>query len=281
MTSGPDGGCGCEDDGTPTNPEPVPEPSLDDEPCPHEIQNWTEMVNYVKSQLGAGVVCVEVSDQQIVEEIENCIQITQRYLSGEGNYEAIIPLQTESGVAEYHIDANIAQVIKILGPFGPGDVTNWFSAEHHLLYPALLSGNMFRASGADGGRAILGNFETQMQYIKDIDIEFGTHYYPLSWREQAKLLTIAPTPECQHVLGLHVYLKERCIHLFNNILFKRLVVGGVGMRWARNLLKYASLTLPGGSNIAASELLNTYKEQYDQWLERIRTEGDAPAFVIG
>lgn len=272
--------CGCDDSGN----DPIPPddgPTIDDEPCPHEIKNWAEMIYYIKSQLGAPVVCVEVSDQQIIEEIENCVQLTQRYLGGEGNYEAIIPLQLERGVAEYYIDADIFEVVKILGPFGPGDITNWFSAEHHVLYPALLSGNMFRGMAADGGQGILGNWETQMQYIKDIDINFGKHYYPMSWREQAKLLTISPTPKHDDVVGLRVYLKELCVHLFNNILFKQLVIAGVGRKWARSLIKYASLTLPGGSNINASELLATYQTQYDSWLERIRNEGDAPGFFVG
>lgn len=269
----------CECDLENICPEPIPEPIEVEEECPDRIVNYTQFSDYILASLGAPVVCVEVDPNQMRAVIDDCIMLTQRYLGGEGSYDAVVPIELVPGVAEYKITSpNILNVIRILSGYGPGDILNWFSAEHHLLYPALLSGNMWRGGTGDGGRAILGNWESQMQYIKDISMTFDKKF-EIVWREQAKILTLMPTPRDHITVGLLCTVKEDCIHLYNNILFRKLAIAACGKLWARNLLKFSSLTLPGGSQIAASEMNSTWTTEYDQWLERIRTEGDSFSFT--
>ncbi len=51
------------------------------------VTSLSEMRDYVKRELGAPVNCIELTDDQVDQSIENAIAMFTRYMYGEGLYE--------------------------------------------------------------------------------------------------------------------------------------------------------------------------------------------------
>jgi len=249
---------------------------LNSSSCPGKISSWKEMVNYVKVQLGAGVICVELSDDQINNSISEAVAFTQRYLWGEGYYEKMITIDVKKGISDYVIDADIISIISVLNK-------GFFLSTDNFRWNDILNGIVFSNrgySGRDGGQGVIANWETQMAYLKTLEEQFGNHY-TARYNAGSKILSISPVPKKDESMAIHCYIAEDCKAIFNNILFQKYVVGVCGVKWARNLLKYSSVNLPGGANISASELNSTYTEQETYWRDKIIEEGRWSGISIG
>lgn len=244
--------------------------------CPRKITSWKEMVNYIKVQLGAGVICVEISDEQINNSISESIAFVQRYLWGEGYSERAFPVDLKKGQTDYVIDADIISVVGILA-------RGFFLSTDNFRWNDILNGIVFSNrgfSGRDGGQGIIANWETQMAYLKTLEEQFGKHYTG-SFDSGSKTLRISPAPKQDMSVAIHCYVAEDCRAIFNNILFQKYATAVAGVKWARNLLKYSSVSLPGGANISASELNSTYTEQETYWRDKIIEEGRWSGISIG
>jgi len=251
--------------------------NLNSASCPKKISSWKQMRDYIKVALGAGVICIEMTDAQIDIAITEALQIVQRYLYGEGHREKFIIIDLKQGQGEYVIDADILSVVAILNK---GILMNTDNFRWNDLMNGLIFSNQGFAGGRDGGQGIIANWETQMAYIKTIEEQFG-HTYQGQFDPGNKVLTVHPIPRQDFTAAMHCYVAEDCHGLFNNILFKKYATALAGIQWSRNLLKYASVQLPGGANVSASEIASQYQEMEKTYLEKIEKEGIYSTLSIG
>lgn len=122
----------------------------------------------------------------------------------------------------------------------------------------------------------LSNYQWMMQYIESIEYYFKT-MFQAHWRADAGILQVYPTPkQCYNAILIY-YKKEAAIYLYNNPLFKQLVVAMAKMQWGTNIGKY-SADLVGGGSVNYADMKSEGKEEYTEIMESIKGESQPPDF---
>lgn len=269
----------------PPHPGPRPEPCQSDPILDSTmIQNMAQMRNYIKMMLGSPVICVEISDEQLNFIIGDCIRYIQRYYYRQGNYRDYMILDLIPGVTHYKICQELETVVDFQTANWLGDINELFTLPHNALYDSIMSMNsssIFKGScygNSAGYGDILGSWNAALQWLEQAKIDFGESYQ-VRYNEKEKELSIWPSPRhpCKGIM--EVYKRQRSVKIFNDIMFRKLVVARAGMVWCNSLRKY-SLTIAGGGQLNADSLFASYKEEYDYCLENIRLESPNGEFWV-
>ena len=115
----------------------------------HEIQNIPQLIAYIKGQLGSPVICVEISDSQLIDIIRDMVQYIQRYYYREGNYRDYLVLDLIPGCTHYKICQELESVVDFATANWLGDINELFTLPHNALYDSVMSMNassIFRGS---------------------------------------------------------------------------------------------------------------------------------------
>lgn len=251
------------------------------------INSDGDMRVYILRQLGYPVINIEVSDDQLMDIVYDTVQEVQRYLIDEGAYRDYIIFTTSANVANYPVanmvdgTGNSLSALDLAGiydftvSFGMDGINTLFSPTHILLYNQYVEQGSYPGGPSTGstGGLVLADYQIAMMYLDSINEMFGK-YYVASWNDGLKSIYISPTPNMALTGVLNVYRKQMAINIYNNPLFKKLVVAKVKMMWGSNLKKY-SLTMPDGMSINGSEIYQEGKEDWDKWFERLYDESQA------
>jgi len=255
------------------------------------INSWDGMRNYIFTKLGAPVINIEMTEEQVDLAIEDTIRDFWHYNTGRGNYMDYIIFQTSAGVSEYPISAirdlktsatydDIEAIYDFSVREGLDGLNTLFSPQHILLYDQYVTQGGYPGGPVDnaGIGMTLTNFYTSMMYIESIREAFGK-YYRAVWIPGKRVMKIVPTPiDC--VQGVIVaYRRELATDLFNDELVRKLSLARAKIQWGRHLNKYGG-TLPDGLNINGDAIFNEGKEEEEKYLEWIRSESEPPDFFI-
>lgn len=242
--------------------------------------------NYLKVTIGQPVINIEVADEQFDQIIEDSIQDFQRYTYGEATYRDVMTITLSAGTSAYFLGDEIDSILDISLSFGNNGINDLFTPQHNLLYNDWVNGNYPGGPGGGygresgmGGALVMGNYDISMVYLKEIEDHFARKY-TCDFNPNSSIVRIWPTPNANSLAMLTVYKKETAINLYNNPLLKKLARARVEILWGKILRKY-SMTLPGGGNINATEIIATAKEEEAAALEAIRMETDPAIFMIG
>lgn len=246
------------------------------------IQNMAQMRNYIKLMLGSPVICIEISDQQLNYIIGDCIRYIQRYYYRQGHYRDYLVLELQPGKTHYKICQELETVVDFQTANWLGDINELFTLPHNALYDSVMSMNsssIFRGAcygNSAGYGDVLGSWNAALMWLEQAKIDFGESYQ-VRYNEKEKELSIWPTPR-KPVRGImEVYKRQRSIKIFNDVMFRKMVVARAGMVWTNSLRKY-SITIAGGGQLNADSLYSSYKEEYDYCLENIRLESPPGEF---
>lgn len=255
------------------------------------IQNLDQFVDYVKLMLGGMVNAVEMSDEVIIQIIENSTLEIFRYLYEEATYLDYVAVTLSAGVDSIPTSAlrdmhgnivdNVHDVYNFQVSFGLDGINTMFSPTNILLYDAYTNKGNYPGNygqSVDGGMLTMANYEIAMGYLKLINNTFSK-MYTINYRPQAEILEIIPTPK-QNLLGiLTLYRRESVESLYNHVLMQKLVVGRCMKQWGLILGKY-NVTLPDSSTINYQMYLEEGKAMEQDAMERIQSEGAVCDFFI-
>lgn len=270
----------------PPRPRPVepppPSPNCDPVRMSTEIQNMAQMRNYIKMMLGSPVICIEISDEQLNYIIGDAVRYVQRYYYGMGNYRDYLVMELVPGQTHYKICQELESVVDFQTASWIGDINELFTLPHNALYDSVMSMNsstIYRGAcygNSSGFGDVLGSWNAALMWLEQAKIDFGESYQ-VRYNEKEKELSIWPSPR-HPVRGImEVYKRQRSVKIFNDIMFRKLVVAMAGMRWCNTLRKY-SITIAGGGQLNADSLYSSYKEEYDWCIEQIRLESTQGEF---
>ena len=248
------------------------------------IQNVAQLRNYIKLMLGSPVICIEISDQQLDYIIGDALRYVHRYYFRRGHFRDYLIMELQPGKTHYKICQELETVVDFQTSNWLGDINELFTLPHNALYDSVMSMNsssIFRGScygNSAGYGDMLGNWNASLMWLEQAKIDFG-EAYQVRYNEAEKELSVWPTPR-KPVRGImEVYKRQRSIKVFNDIMFRKLVVAWAGQVWTNALRKY-SLTIAGGGTLNADSLYSSYKEQYDWCIEQIRLESPAGEFYM-
>lgn len=244
------------------------------------ITTLVDFRDYIKRQLGADILCVEVSNDQIDDCIENACSQFLRYMYGEGLYEDYMIVSVSANVSAYSV-SGIEDVVDTYLSRLDG-INTLFSPTNMLMYNDWLLGNAMGGQadlGASNGM-ILTNYETAMMFLAQVNQFFGLNYTS-NYRRGSSTLVLTPTPKVDGSIMLKVYKRESAINLYNHILVKNLAVGLTKKVYGgMNLGKY-NVTMPGGGTVNYQFIYDQGKEESELALEAIRSEGNPMPFLVG
>jgi hypothetical protein len=125
----------------------------------------------------------------------------------------------------------------------------------------------------------LSNFVQFKQQMQLIDQVFGSKILHV-YRADAGLLTVNPTPKKDEVYLMRYWRREEAVFLYNNPLYKALVIALCGIKWGENVGKYSN-TMAGGGSINADAIKSDYKEKLQTATENLKKESWQPLFRRG
>ena len=70
---------------------------------------------------------------------------------------------------------------------------------------------------------------------------------------------------------MKVYKRQRTEQMFNDPIFRKMLVAHCGKLWTNRLRKYV-LSIPGGGQLGADSLYASYEKDYDWCVERVELE---------
>jgi len=254
-------------------------------------------VNFIKTQLGAPVINIEVSNRQIQLVIDKTIKDFHRYNYGEGNFLDYAVFTTSAGVSTYNLSGqNINDVVSFDVSSDVDGINTLFSPTHILLQEQGV-GSMFSVgtmgyggspgvrpdAGMGGGVPQVGmqltSYTIASQYLALIKDMFGKIYSTnwIPWKEE---LIIVPTPPTQMIGLLTLYRKENELALYNCGLVQDLATARTKILWGEIIAKY-SVTLPGSGTINGERLIQEGKEEEERILTEIRGQSEPIDMMIG
>lgn len=248
------------------------------------ITSMEEFRAYIKQELGAPVVCVEVSNDQLNNAINKAYKYFSRYMYGEGLYEDFIKLQVTSGTSAYSLsgiedamDIDFSSCCNLNALFTPANLFTqpYISHSNYNSFGSSLNGNY--GYNATGGLE-LAEWDIAMGYLKDWKERF-CKTYRVDYRQGPGILQLVPTPMTSGTALIRVYKKESAMDLYNHIFFQELACAFARIQWGNNIGKY-SITLPGGGTMNGAEILQFGIAERDRILERLETEGEPNDFYV-
>ena len=284
---GPWPGTGPKPDILPPHPPAPPHPPFkppvrDEFMDAMNIQNVAQMRNYIKMMLGAPVICIEISDQQLNFIIADTVKYMWKYYFREGNYRDYLVMDLVPGKSHYKICDELESIVDFQVSDWMGTINDLFTLPHNALYNTVMSmGSSFTGScysNAGGFGDVLGHWNAALVWLEQAKMDFGESY-TVRYNEKEKELSVWPQPD-HPVRGLmEVYKRQKSSKLFNDVIFRRMVVARAGMIWTNALRKY-TLSISGGGSLNADSLYSSYKEEWDDCREQIRLESPLGFFEI-
>lgn len=249
-----------------------------------EIQNVAQLRSYIKGQLGAPVICIEITDQQLNFIIADTIKYFQKYYYKVGNYRDYLVLDLIPGCTHYRICDELNSVLDLKTTDWMGCINDLFTLPHNVLYDSVMGMNnsMIYRGGVAGASAgfgdVLGSWNATLAWLEEAKMNFAKTY-TVRWNEKDHELSVWPSPERPEKALLEVYKKQKSYRLFNEILFREMVVAKAGMIWTNALRKY-TLSISGGGTLNADSLYSSYETMYKDVKDQIRLESPNSEFWI-
>lgn len=250
-----------------------------------KIDNLAQLRNYVLLQLGSPTICVEISEQQMNVVIYDCILYCWRYYMNVGTYEDYLRMDLKKGITHYKLCQELESVVDFeLASWLNNGINDLFTVPHNLLYNEIMSMNGMAYGGACWGTGsygdTLGHWNAALVWMEQARMDLGKSYQ-IRYNQQEKELSVWPTPDHDDVGLMRVYKRQKVSSIFQNPMFRKMVVAKCGMIWTIGLRKY-SLTLAGGGTLNGDSLYASFKEDYDYALEQIRLESPSTGqFFVG
>jgi len=248
--------------------------------------NIDDMRQYILTRLGYPVVNVEVAPEQLDIIIYDTVQDMNRYNYGDGVDLVNTTLIVSAGVSEYYTgDSGIEAAYDISLSHGWGDINALFSPTHMLLYNDwVTNGNYPGGPGTSlysfgGGGGILTSYELMGEYMQQANQMLGRQY-TVKYNSTTETLIVTPTPRENMTATLKLYCRADAEKLYNNPLFKKIVVARAMVQWGLQLGKF-TVTMPDGTTMNGFEIMNKGYEQEDKWFEEMRAESEPIDFFVG
>ena len=243
------------------------------------ITTIEEFRDYVKIELGAPVICVEVSNDQIDHSIFKAIDVFNRYNYSEGNYEDFIVVSVSAGTSAYDMPSDISEAIEFVIQDSKG-INTLFTNQHNLLYNDwVVNGNYPGGNGSNNYSGLeLAQYDTSMMQLQEVKDRFGSLYRAVI-NPNTKKLNLVPTPQENGTALVNVYRKTSALTLYNNFLVRELAVAYTMKIWGRNLKKTV-IQLPGGGSVNGDSIFQDAKEDIERIIEDIKGETEQGEFWI-
>lgn len=248
------------------------------------IRNRDDLIGWIERALGAPLVPVEITEEQINDRINDAIEEYTRYVQQEREYVGY-DLETYDECDGFTLADNVSSVFSLQGSSLSEGSTTMTGAENILFsLPNQLWGNP-GFFGASSGYARAGTFisyEAAMQFM-DLTKRMTASEFTFEYNQRTKKLTLYPSPTEYNLkgyvaLGVNVIRPEE--QQIGESWVKRYSLALSKIQVGTIRATFANVQLMGGGVLDTSLKEEGIKER-DDLLEELRLENITPAFFIG
>jgi hypothetical protein len=233
-----------------------------------------DMVEYIKSRLGHPVLELEMelAENNGLGHLHLAINDTLDWMIrenvNESAYHDWMILFLRQGIIEYDVPAEVVDAIDAAPSFGNG-FTPWtaFDVGAHESLVATTGWSQFD----------LVTYVGALRYLSDVQKLVGIQYQ-IHLSPQQHKLRIYPTPRADRAVIVKIYRKARIAEIFQNILYRDLVVARTEIIWGK-ILTRDDVNLPGGGKVDGQTLLNNARTDLDRIEKQIMDESAKP-FIL-
>jgi len=230
-----------------------------------------DMVEYIRARLGHPVIDIELelAEKNGLGHTHLALQDTLDWFFRENQDEATyadwMALFLREGIIEYDVPEEVTDAIDAAPSFGNG-FTPWtaFDVGAHESLVATTGWSQFD----------LVTYTGAQRYIADVQKLVGIQYQ-VKLHAVAHKMVIYPTPRADRVAIVKVYRKANLSEIFNNILFRDLVIARTKVMWGEILSK-DDVTLPGGGKVDGNTLLTNARTDQKEIEDQLYQESAKP-----
>lgn len=235
-------------------------------------------------RLGAPVIEVNVSPEQIEDCIDDAIQFFQEF-HGDATLRTYLKhLVTADDVLNEYIPlSNNIQMVTQLLPFSSTSSggTGMFSVQYQMRMNDIQ--NMTNFGGG------LAYFEQMGGYLSLIDMVLNGTPQVTFQRMENKLYIHGEWWNSQIKVGDYLVAEvyqvvdpSTTTSIYNNIFIKNYTTALIKFRWGQNMSKFEGMQLPGGVTISGERILGEAQAEVERLEEKLRLEYEpGPDFFVG
>ena len=233
-----------------------------------------DMVEYVRARLGHPVLEIEL---ELAEKdglghvhlaINDSLDWMFRHNQDESNYHDWMIIFLRQGIIEYDVPAEVTDTIDAAPSFGNG-FTPWtaFDVGAHESLVATTGWSQFD----------LVTYTAALRYLGDVQKLVGIQYQ-LRFHPQQHRLKIYPTPRADRAIIVKIYRKAQISEIFENILFRDLVIARTKYMWGE-VLSRDTYTFPGGGTVNGTDVLSRAEKELEK-TEKLINDQSARPFIL-
>lgn len=241
-----------------------------------EVDSSLALVTWIKAKLGYPTINIEISDQTILDNIGDAIQLYNKF-SGDAKYRNALLINLVSGTDMYSLSGNsVDSVIDFETTFSlTGAITTLFTVENTLYNEGLLSVH---------APMNLVSWEMVQEYIKLLKDKLVANFF-IDYNKYTKILKVTPMPtkNATGVLTVYTYWDHNIkTTIYNEVFIKNYALALTKITLGEIRSKYSGIALPGGGSLNGETLKNEGISERDHWLEELRNwESEPYGFFIG
>lgn len=253
------------------------------------LQTKADLASYVLSQLGDGVIEIQITDAQLFYAIDNAVELYMQNAYS-GVIERFAPLVIERGKADYDLPYEVFAITSIRTQ-EMGGITN--SAPSNIF-----SMNQFIASDLykGSGRIDLLTYETTNQLLSTLDIMFSKKV-TFDFNHISKRLHLFEIPIATETAMVQCYIKNvptytasgvegepdiETTNIYSELLIRKLSTAYARKQYGVNLSTFEGSTLPNGLTMNASAILSLANEEILKYEEELFSNYCIPCdFFVG
>lgn len=239
--------------------------------------NKTQFGDYCLRSLGAGVVEINVSPEQIDDRIDEALEYFHMFHI-DGLDRVFIPYtvtQTDIDNNFITITEPVLSIINVFSNVGGLTDTNWASGMWQYKY------DVFSGLNFGGGTAGIDSYILSMQYLNTLDVTIGVQprfqYSPHS--NKLYIDHDWTNFNAGDIIAYEAYIvidPEEFPNVWNDYWLKKYATALIGEQWGKNLQKFENVELPGGITLNGTELQQQYSEKVTQLEEDLELKFVAP-----
>jgi len=253
-----------------------------------KIYSRDGLKQYILRHLGAPVVNIEITDDQLSDAIDDTLDdfLPVAY---SGVIERYIPVQIIPGINEYVLPYDVFAVLGVLGPNTVG-MGSTMSAQPFSM-GQFIAADLFQNNI---GHINLTGYELINEMLATVELLFSQKL-TFDYNSISKIIHLYQLPIEEKII-LHVYKKLDLTstpvsagatryheeNIFNEKWIKRMSIARAQLQWGKNLYKYQGSTLPNGGSLNAEFIYNEAKEQIEKLTESLSNDYALPNdFFLG
>jgi hypothetical protein len=239
-----------------------------------------EFIDYCLRSLGAGVLQVNVSPEQVEDRVDEALQFYQAFHSDALHHNFYVHKVTAADVTNKYVTLPEAYAYVTRMLLLSSTTTSYSSQFSDLWqytaqqYTALQSGS---AGGLSGFYVAMSNLQLMQDVLKGAQrIRFSRHMDRVYVEETMK--------EGEYVVfeGYSIIDPEQYTDVWDDYFLKKYATALIKRQWANNLKKFSNMQLPGGVMFEGQIMYDEANVEIDALEEEMRSTWEFPPdFAIG